>query len=194
MFFRAVTTLCLIALPVVFSYSSGAPEGACQSMTPQHGVPPQSSPVPYTLALSSKAIRAGEQVQLEIKGNTPQHTIKGFLVQARVGDQPIGRFQVAANDKFVQVINCGNGQGVSTLVQLNYVASKVIDKFFRSSNEKHQFSRSLTAWNSLYFSLNLEHDCAILFRRFFFVLSVFYNHIFFLVAYFRRALIHVWAD
>lgn len=81
-------------------------------MEPQHGVDPQESPVPYSLLLSANSIRAGNEVELELKGKGKGDLIKGFLVQARVGNEAIGQFKVSPDNKLVQTISCGNGNQV----------------------------------------------------------------------------------
>lgn len=88
-------------------------------MTPQHGLEPQKSPAPYRLLLSTNSIRSGGEVELELKGNGRGDLIKGFLVQARVGDQPIGHFKVSPDDKLVQTLSCSNGKQVIILRILN---------------------------------------------------------------------------
>lgn len=113
MFVRLFFTVCLFALPSVWSYSSGAPPAACGNMTPQHGVPPQKSKAPYKLLLSSKQVSKGGEVELELKGDSADKTLKGFLVQARVGDQPVGQFKIADDDKYAQAVNCGGGNKVT---------------------------------------------------------------------------------
>lgn len=115
MFARVFFAVCLIALPSVWSYSSGAPPVACVNMTPQHGVPPQKSKAPYKLLLSTEQVSKGGEVELELKGDAADKTIKGFLVQARVGDQPVGQFKVADDDKYAQAIDCGSGKKVIPL-------------------------------------------------------------------------------
>lgn len=116
MFARVFFTICLIALPLAWSYSSGAPPGACGNMTPQHGVPPQRSQAPYKLRLSSDSVAKGGEVALELVGNGQDNLIKGFLVQARVGDQPVGQFKIASDDKYAQTLSCAGGSQVIPLV------------------------------------------------------------------------------
>lgn len=108
----AIALVCAVA-PSVYSYSAGAPEGACIDMTPQHHVDPQVSVAPYKLALSSNQLRADENgsVQLKLQGNGAGDTIKGFMIQARIGDKPVGKFTVKSK-KHAQLLNCG-GQAVS---------------------------------------------------------------------------------
>lgn len=112
MFVRVFLFVACVALPSAWAYSSGAPSGACVKMEPQHGVDPQESPAPYTLLLSTSSIRAGDEVELELRGKGKGDLIKGFLVQARVGNEPIGQFKVSPNNKLVQTLSCGNGHQV----------------------------------------------------------------------------------
>lgn len=117
MFCRVFVTIALIcAIPSAYSYSAGAPEGACGDMTPQHHVDPQSSTPPYKLLLSSKELSSGkdEPIRLTIQGNGAGDTIKGFMIQARIGDKPVGKFEVpATSKKHAQLLNCSGGSGVS---------------------------------------------------------------------------------
>lgn len=114
--FRLLVTLALIATPVL-SYSAGAPSGACGDGVPQHHTEAQKSAAPYDIILSKNKIRSGESVQVTIKGKTPEDTFKGLLVQAKVGDTSVGKFDVAPSDKFIQLLNCGNGKGVSEFLE-----------------------------------------------------------------------------
>ena len=113
MFCRAFVTIALIcAIPSAYSYSAGAPEGACGDMTPQHHVDPQESTPPYKLLLTSN----GDKVHVTIKGNGAGDTIKGFMVQARLGDKPIGKFEVPTTSrKHAQPLSCSGGSGVSRI-------------------------------------------------------------------------------
>ncbi|XP_063702426.1 putative defense protein Hdd11 [Culicoides brevitarsis] len=111
MAFRYLTVLLVLSSSAVLinAYSKGAPKEACGDMVPQHHVDPQSTPAPYELNLSKNHIKAGETIQITLKGKEAKDKIKGLLVQARVGQTPIGKFSVPANNPHVQAINCGNG-------------------------------------------------------------------------------------
>lgn len=119
MFARIFIFVACVALPSAWCYSAGAPNTACGDMTPQHGVDPQQSAAPYKLLLSTNSVRSGGDVELELKGNTEGDLIKGFLVQARVGDQPIGQFKVSPNNKYAQTLSCFNGNQVILSFFLN---------------------------------------------------------------------------
>lgn len=120
---RSIFVIALIcALPSTYSYSAGAPEQACDDMIPQHHVDPQLSEAPYKLLLSSKQLRAdqNESVNIKIQGNEAGNTIKGFMLQARVGDEPVGIFTVKSK-KHAQLLNCNNKKGVSQFLILFYL-------------------------------------------------------------------------
>lgn len=123
MFYCAFVTIALVyAIPSAYSYSAGAPEAACRDMTPQHHVDPQASEAPYNLILSNKNLRAdkSESVDVKIQGKSSGDTIKGFMIQARIGDQPVGQFTVKSK-KHAQLLNCLGGSGVSKFNQTNFI-------------------------------------------------------------------------
>lgn len=105
-----ILLLTLLVAPSIYAYSSGAPAGACFDMVPQHHVDPQSSDAPYNVLVAASKVRAGDFVDVRIQGKTSKDTIKGFMVQARVGETPVGQFQVKPNDQYVQTVDCGNGK------------------------------------------------------------------------------------
>lgn len=111
---RYMTVLLVLSSALLINaYSKGAPAGACEDMTPQHHVDPQKSKAPYDFLLSKSSIKAGDTIQVTIKGKTANDKIKGLLVQARVGNSPIGKFSVPSNSAYVQTVDCGNGSFVS---------------------------------------------------------------------------------
>jgi len=95
---------------MVQGYSAGAPAEECSTMTPRHHVDPQKGPAPYDVSIDKKFIRAGETVTVTIKGRTQEDSFKGLLVQARVGDQPIGTFDVSQSRQHIQTLDCGSGR------------------------------------------------------------------------------------
>lgn len=82
-------------------------------MTPRHHVDPQKSAFPYNIILSKNKIRAGDIIEITIQGKTPDDTLKGLLVQARVGDTAVGSFDVSPSSQYIQLRDCGNSKGVS---------------------------------------------------------------------------------
>lgn len=102
-----------LAVAVVQGYSSGAPAEVCGDMTPKHHVDPQKGPSPYDISINKRSVRAGESVEIRIKGKKADDLIKGLLVQARVGDTPIGKFDVSPSRQYVQTLDCGSSRSVS---------------------------------------------------------------------------------
>lgn len=113
MFCHKIIMIAMIcAIPSAYSYSAGAPDLACADMTPQHHVDPQVSEAPYKLILSSDKLTADQTVDIKIQGNSAGDTIKGFMIQARIGDKPVGQFTVKSK-KHSQLLDCLGGAGVS---------------------------------------------------------------------------------
>lgn len=124
MAFKIFFALCVLGPILVQGYSGGAPDSECKTMTPRHHVDPQSGPSPYDIILDKKNIRAGETVLVTIKGRGKDDTIKGLLVQARIGETPIGQFDVDQSRQYVQVLSCDGGRNVS--VELSRLISIII--------------------------------------------------------------------
>lgn len=102
----------LVSLNVCHSYRHGAPKSACSSLTPHHGhYQPQTKNPPYDLVYSRNTTTADWVIDLTLKGKSQHNQILGFLVQAREGDTPIGKFTVL-DDDISQLLTCEN-EGVS---------------------------------------------------------------------------------
>lgn len=110
-----VIALVVALIGSVSCFSGGAPDSECATMTPRHHVDPQKSAFPYTINIAKRSIKAGETVEVTIKGKTADDTIKGFIAQARVGDQPIGVWDASPSASYAQIKNCGNSKSVSSL-------------------------------------------------------------------------------
>lgn len=59
-------------------------------------------------------MKAGTPMEVVITGKSGKDQIRGLLLQARQGDKPVGKFTLAPNDPFAQILNCGE-PGVSTI-------------------------------------------------------------------------------
>lgn len=151
MFARVFIFVACIAVPSAWAYSAGAPPTACDDMTPQHGVDPQKSAAPYKLELSTNRIRSNGEIELELRGKGKGDLIKGFLVQARVGNQPIGQFKVAPNNKQVQTISCGNG--IQVILQ---IFKLVFFLFFLP--DRTMIVRFTIIWNDKYEAVLQTHS------------------------------------
>lgn len=113
--FKCLLVLSMVITPI-FCYSAGAPETpeACIDLTPKHGVNAQPlSTSPYSIVVSKSSLRAGEKIEVTLRGNSAKDTLKGFILQARVGNSIYGHWEVAPNDSHVQTLSCGNLQNVS---------------------------------------------------------------------------------
>lgn len=125
-----IILICLTAVVSTNAYSAGAPGEACFDMIPQHHVDPQSSKAPYRIQLSKNQLRSGDRVDITISGLSQSDTIKGFMVQARVGETPVGKWIVDKSNSYGQPLNCGNGIAVSKFFRI-FVAGCPIFLFFK---------------------------------------------------------------
>jgi hypothetical protein len=101
--------LLVVTIPAqITAFKSGAPESVCDSMKPEHHSTPQTGPSPYTITLSKSKIKPGESVQVTLSG-TDNTKFRGYFIQARVGNTPIGKFE---NGPEINLVNCGSGVGV----------------------------------------------------------------------------------
>lgn len=75
--------------PEVHAYQTGAPTVACDSLLPNHGVPPQSSPSPYKIVLERTQTYASAPLEITLTSKNGRDEFKGFLIQVR-GDNPEG--------------------------------------------------------------------------------------------------------
>jgi len=112
----------LIAIPAyITAFKTGAPETVCDSMIPDHHATPQSVPSPYTITPNKSKVKAGEPVEVTISGSDSTK-FKGYLIQARVGKTPIGRFLKGPE---INLLNCGSGVGVRRVCQFCFKAGSL---------------------------------------------------------------------
>jgi hypothetical protein len=129
--------LLAVGIPlVVHGYISGATENECSSMTPLHGIDVQNTPSPYDITMDKKSIKAGETIVITIKGRTKDDNFKGLLVLAKVGDTPIGSFDVSSSANLIQTLNCGGSKNVNWTVRLFSLASISNHKFQNAVTHK----------------------------------------------------------
>ncbi|KAI5705434.1 hypothetical protein M8J75_014990 [Diaphorina citri] len=117
-----------VAISSVHAFSSGAPEGVCADMTPKHPqTVPQDSESPYKIVLKKKSVAPGGSISVVIS-SPPGLSFKGFFVQARVGDKPVGQFTKSPSSKFYKVINClGGSQNAATHIDAKAKATVAKD-------------------------------------------------------------------
>merc|ERR1719266_2734763 len=91
-------------------FSMGAPDSACQAITPGHSHPPQPpESSPANLTLSSSLVVPGGKITVQLS-TSDNSTFKGFIIQARnrkLKDQQVGSFIVSGDD--VSYMTCGRG-------------------------------------------------------------------------------------
>lgn len=91
--------------PAVLAYPGGAPEGACATLTPEHGVNAQPGNK-YGIYVSPNAIQSGGAVSVSLQG---QDQMKGFLIVAQDAStgQPIHGGRWTAVDGNAKALSCG---------------------------------------------------------------------------------------
>ncbi|XP_073987340.1 reeler domain-containing lethal (2) 34Fc [Rhodnius prolixus] len=99
---------CLCLAHIVAGYGSGAPTEACGDLTPQHPAKPKTTRSPYMIHVSKTRIRSNESVDVTLKP-IKDDTFQGFLIQARVGATPVGKFSIPNNNGDVKLLNCSPG-------------------------------------------------------------------------------------
>ncbi|XP_075213942.1 reeler domain-containing lethal (2) 34Fc [Lycorma delicatula] len=101
-----VVTVLYIGVLQVHAYSTGAPKEVCEDLFPQHAEDPQIDGFPYTIKANTTKIRPSDAVRVTISSDKGIK-FKGFIIQARVGDIPVGKFEPAAN---VKLLDCHVGK------------------------------------------------------------------------------------
>ncbi|XP_075691962.1 putative defense protein 3 [Rhinoderma darwinii] len=77
---RSLLLVLMTCCTISFSYPTGAPISACQTMKPGHvGVYPQPNPAPYIMKINSSSYQSGKPIQVQILG--PPY--RGILLEAR---------------------------------------------------------------------------------------------------------------
>ncbi|KAB0804288.1 hypothetical protein PPYR_01258 [Photinus pyralis] len=91
----------------VYGYSTGAPKEACDDMKPQHPYDPKTTKFPYNVTISKLDAQQGETLLVRVAGGMePQ--FKGFLVQIRDKNGPVGSFSIPSSNKLAQTLDCGS--------------------------------------------------------------------------------------
>ncbi|WAR01604.1 DFP3-like protein [Mya arenaria] len=104
-----ITCFIVLAMPsVVTGYSAGAPSGACDSMTPNHGTTTSSAPIPYTLTVSTNTYDCNDVITVTLVASSD--AFKGFLCQARPDVNTYSTVgTLAASGGLSATSNCGDG-------------------------------------------------------------------------------------
>ncbi|XP_019867119.1 putative defense protein 3 [Aethina tumida] len=94
-----------ILLATALAHPTGAPTEACDSMTPDHGVNPESTQLPNTISLDKTDLKAKDKLKILIEGPP----FRGFLAEVRKqgSDEAVGKFIA---DEGQHTINCHNNK------------------------------------------------------------------------------------
>ncbi|GJQ82800.1 hypothetical protein Trydic_g13503 [Trypoxylus dichotomus] len=88
-----------------------APIDTCEDMKPKHPKPPQSEKqFPYKVSVNSNEIKSGEKAEITISGDN----FKGFLLQVRDGDTPVGAFDIPDHHRYAKAIGCSGKRTAAT--------------------------------------------------------------------------------
>ncbi|XP_025111276.1 putative ferric-chelate reductase 1 [Pomacea canaliculata] len=122
--------VCVYLAEIGHCYSGGAPEVACSSLIPGHGVGAQTSPSPYILQVDPE-FTPGKKITVTIAGRTEGTAFKGFMVTAYSQGFTVG--SIAITDAENSQTRC-NGLTVShkgasprTKVSFDWVAPNDIE-------------------------------------------------------------------
>lgn len=111
MFSKLIITIAVLTVPIWCS-PDGAPEKSCKTMIPAHnGIASQRTQAPYSIDV--KKIEGKSSYNVVIKGYSKDDKIKGYLLQARLGDKIIGNFTLSGDETVKShAISCGGNRNV----------------------------------------------------------------------------------
>lgn len=129
----------LVALSAASAYSGGAPVDTCEDMTPKHPKAARDSKTfPYKVSINSNEIKKGEKAEITISGGD----FKGFLLQVRDGDKPVGAFNIPDHHRYAKTIDCSGN-----MVRIYYY---VISVHRRLCNFKNRLT------GIVYYTMNIQ--------------------------------------
>lgn len=104
-----LTAVLLSLLHSATSFSHGAPETTCSTLTPNHGVDSQTSVAPFEVIPGKQNVAPGSKITLMIKSSIGAQ-FKGFIIQARSetgSDSALGHFTSIPSD--TKTMSCSGG-------------------------------------------------------------------------------------
>ncbi|KAI4466463.1 cytochrome b561/ferric reductase transmembrane [Holotrichia oblita] len=108
---RNLAIVLIVTVSTATAYSGGAPTDTCEDMTPKHPSPPQSDKTfPYKVSLNSNEIKSGEKAEITISGGD----FKGFLLEVRDEDKPVGTFDIPDHHRYAKAIGCSGKRSAAT--------------------------------------------------------------------------------
>lgn len=130
MFSKLIITIAVLTAPIWCS-PDGAPEKSCKTMIPAHGgIDSQRTQAPYSIDV--KKIEGKLSYNVVIKGYAKENKIKGYLLQARMGDRIIGNFTLSGDETVKShAISCGGNRNV---YKYFFVKRELFDHFLNLQN------------------------------------------------------------
>ena len=137
-------------IPLSSGFSGGAPAsaGICNSMTPAHGAPVQTSPVPYEIKVNKNSVSGGDKVVVTLVSKSDDEPFKGFLVLGRKKDfkkdtSVFGTFSKElkagpSDEDKAQLTNCGDKQG-SSATHSDAEEKKKVELEWEAPNEDGEY-------------------------------------------------------
>nr|BBE08154.1 antimicrobial peptide Defensin2 [Plautia stali] len=115
MFYPKVLFIVVAVIIGANAYPTGAPVDVCESMAPGHHGKPQTGEFPYEILIEKPDLKAGESTSVTIRAKEG-HQFRGYMMQARTENKPIGVFTVP--DSNSHTLDCGTGKA-NTVTQSN---------------------------------------------------------------------------
>lgn len=101
MSFAKTVFLVIAVVQLSYAYPDGADSVACGNMLPVHdGIPPQTSPAPFTITPSATSVSPGTPLNVVIARTNTVTFLRGFMIEARnPAGQRIGQFNPTAGTR-----------------------------------------------------------------------------------------------
>jgi len=133
--------LIILVLSIVdnsLGYPGGAPQKACESMTPEHGSDPQSSKSPYEISLKQLTVRNGENLIIQLESPI-KRSFKGFLVIVKKVGEPEQAYGSFSSNENVKTLNCFHGNNNAATHSNRDDKSSVMLTWIAPENEDGDF-------------------------------------------------------
>lgn len=99
-------------LIIVCADPFGATTRSCYDMIPRHFVEPLDASFPFKITINPTKVNPGDIVKITLNSKV----FRGFLIQVRKQDTPVGVFEIAHDDKHSKTIACHGTKNVLSFV------------------------------------------------------------------------------
>ena len=111
--------LCFL-LTLSKAYPDGAPQAACSTLAPNHGVEAQGTESPYKFTYIKNELPTSITINVKVAG-TSGEMFRGFIVQAQNSSGiGIGDFDLTGSSGAAKHVDCSNGGQKDTVTHTNY--------------------------------------------------------------------------